>query len=151
MKPYILLFVFALSSTVAAKAQTTEDSVKAAINKLFDAMKNSDSAMLITAFSDSAVLQTIVRSKNGTVRVLNEKVKEFGASITRYPKGALDERISFGSIKIDDDLASVWTPYKFYFNNKFLHCGVNSFQLVRIKGEWKIQYLIDTRRIVPCE
>lgn len=151
MKPYILLFAFALSGTITAKAQTTEDSVKAAVNKLFDAMKNSDSTMLMTAFSDSAVLQTIVRAKNGTVKVLNEKVKEFGSSITRYPKGALDERISFGSIKIDDDLASVWTPYKFYFNNKFLHCGVNSFQLVRIKGEWKIQYLIDTRRTQPCE
>jgi Putative lumazine-binding len=151
MKSYIILFAIALSTTVSAKAQTTEDSVKGAINKLFDAMKNSDSASLMTAFSDSAVLQTIVRAKNGTVRVMNQKVKEFGSSINKYPKGALDERISFGSIKIDDDLASVWTPYKFYFNNKFLHCGVNSFQLVRIKGEWKIQYLIDTRRTQPCE
>jgi hypothetical protein len=151
MKKIFILFLLSVSMTSALKAQTTEDSVKAAVNKLFEAMKNSDSASLMTAFSDSAVLQTIVRAKNGTVRVLNEKVKDFGSSITKYPKGALDERISFGSIKIDDDLASVWTPYKFYFNNKFLHCGVNSFQLVRIKGEWKIQYLIDTRRTTPCE
>lgn len=151
MKKILVLFILAISAAHSLKAQSTEDSVKAAVNKLFEAMKNSDSASLMSAFSDSAVLQTIVRAKNGTVRVMNEKVKDFGSSISKYSKGALDERISFGAIKIDDDLASVWTPYKFYFNNKFLHCGVNSFQLVRIKGEWKIQYLIDTRRTQPCE
>jgi len=54
-------------------------------------------------------------------------------------------------VKIDGPLAIVWTPYKFYFNGKFSHCGVNSFQLVRFNGVWKIQYLIDTRRRAGCE
>ena len=54
-------------------------------------------------------------------------------------------------VKIDGALASVWTPYKFYFNGKFSHCGVNSFQLVRMNNTWKVQYIIDTRRRVGCE
>jgi hypothetical protein len=62
-----------------------------------------------------------------------------------------DERISFDLVKIDGELASVWTPYKFYAGEKFSHCGVDSYQLVKLNGEWKIQYLIDTRRKQGCE
>jgi hypothetical protein len=36
-------------------------------------------------------------------------------------------------------------PYQFYIGDKFSHCGVNSFQLVKLQGQWKIQYLIDTQ------
>ncbi|HNA01067.1 MAG TPA: hypothetical protein PLN49_09415, partial [Ferruginibacter sp.] len=67
------------------------------------------------------------------------------------PKDAADERITFDVVRVDGALAIAWTPYKFYFNGKFSHCGVNSFQLVRFNGEWKIQYLIDTRRKAGCE
>ena len=63
----------------------------------------------------------------------------------------LDERISFETVKVDGDLAIAWTPYKFYLGDQFSHCGVNSFQLVKLEGVWRIQYLIDTRRRQGCE
>ncbi len=82
--------------------------------------------------------------------VRKENISDFAKQISTLPKGAADEKITFDIVKVDADLASVWTPYQFYFNNKFSHCGVNSFQLVRINGEWKIQYIIDTRRKDNC-
>ncbi|WP_238584548.1 hypothetical protein [Chryseobacterium sp. Leaf180] len=66
-------------------------------------------------------------------------------------KGKIDEQIEFSSIQIDGDLASVFTPYQFYYEGKLAHCGANSFQLVRKNGIWKIQYLIDTRRKDKCK
>jgi hypothetical protein len=137
-------------SPVLVTAQTTEDSVKAAVNKLFTGMKNSDAEMLKQSFADSAVLQTISRNKEGVMFVRNEKVDDFAKSISGLPKGAADERISFETIKIDGPLAIAWTPYTFYYEGKLSHCGVNSFQLVRLNGVWKIQYLIDTRRRQGC-
>ncbi len=134
-----------------AFAQTTEDSVKTTVNNLFAAMKNGDAAALKNAFADSAILQTISVDKDGNVRIRNENIKAFAEFVGKQPKGAADERISFETIRIDGPLAIVWTPYNFYLNNNFSHCGVNSFQLVRLKGEWKIQYLIDTRRRSPCD
>lgn len=106
--------------------------------------------MLQSAFADSALLQTIGRVPNGDQVIKNELIKEFAASISKLPKGAADERIVFETIKIDGPLAAVWTPYKFYYNGVFSHCGVDSWQLVRINGTWKIQYLIDTRRKDGC-
>ncbi|MHA4847730.1 nuclear transport factor 2 family protein [Flavitalea antarctica] len=136
---------------VGSYAQNAEDSVKASINQLFNGMKNIDPDLIRNSFADSAVLQTIVRTPDGKVTIRNESVAAFASSISKQAKGALDEQFQFESIKIDGDLASVWTPYKFYFSGKLSHCGVNSFQLVRVKGLWKIQYLIDTRRRTQCE
>ncbi|MBC7934984.1 MAG: nuclear transport factor 2 family protein [Rhizobacter sp.] len=149
MRSLLLICAFGCI-TLNSNAQTTEDSVKAVVNKMFDAMRNSDAAMLQSAFGDSALLQTISRSKEGKTVVRNESIAAFAGSISGAPKGALDERISFETVKIDGALALAWTPYSFYYNGKFSHCGVNSFQLVRIDGAWKIQYIIDTRRKTGC-
>ena len=149
---HILIFLTAiLFFSIKINAQSAEDSVKAVINQLFDAMRNVDSEKLKDAFADTAILQTIRRKEDGSFFVQNENVQKFAESISRNKKDSLDERISFESVKIDGPLASVWTPYKFYFAGKFSHCGVNSFQLVRINGHWKIQFLIDTRRRQGCE
>lgn len=133
------------------KAQSAEDSVKAVVSNLFTAMKNSDSILLKTCFAQKSILQTIVKNKEGVVSVKDESFIEFAASISNQPKGSLDERIVFDIVKIDGPLAIIWTPYNFYYNGKFSHCGVNSFQLVKINGEWKIQYLVDTRRKAGCK
>lgn len=113
-------------------------------------MKSADSTMLISCFADSAILQTLAKSKTGKVYVRNEGISEFAKQIASLPKGDADERITYDVVKVDADLAVAWTPYQFYFKGSFSHCGVNSFQLVRLNGEWKIQYIIDTRRKDNC-
>ncbi len=135
---------------VVPMQQTAADSVKAVINTMFTAMKNSDTVLLKSCFADSMVLQTISRNKEGFV-VLTEKPSTFVESISKLPPGDADERIVFETIKTDGPLAMAWTPYQFYYKGQFSHCGVNSFQLVRFNGVWKIQYIIDTRRRLGCD
>lgn len=143
-KCLLFLFVFALAENLFA--QSAEDSVKAVVNKLFAAMKASDGESLAACFADSAILQTIKPSG----QIESEAVGEFAKSISGLPKGDADEQITFDVVKTDGELAIAWTPYQFYYKGKFSHCGVDSFQLVRVKGQWKIQYLIDTRRKQNC-
>lgn len=125
---------------------TTADSIRIVINNLFQGMLNADSIMIENSFSQTALLQTIATDKEGLIQIKNEKVQAFAGSVGRLKKGDADERIEFSSILIDGPLASVWTPYQFYYKGSYSHAGVDSFQLVRINGSWKIQYLIDTRR-----
>jgi hypothetical protein len=139
-----------LAAGHSAKTQDVADSVKEAVNNLFIAMKNSDGESLKTCFADSAVLQSISKDKEGNLLVKNESVNQFAKSISTVSKGALDERITFKMVKVDGPLASVWTPYSFYYNGNFSHCGVISFELVRTNNGWKIQHLIDTRRKSDC-
>ena len=149
---YLLLIIVSVASSFISKAQNAEDSIKLTINKLFDGMKAGDAAMIKAAFADSAILQSIgMDKKTGKLHIENEVVNDFAEFVSKQPKGSADERIIFDVIKIDGALAMVWAPYKFYFNGVFSHCGVDSFQLVRVGNEWKIQYLIDTRRKKGCE
>jgi Domain of unknown function (DUF4440) len=150
MKKTGLLLFLLIAGFYSAQAQTTEDSVKASVNALFEAMKTGDASALKNCFTDSAILQSIGTNKSGNNFIRNEQVASFAESVSKLPKGAADERISFETIRIDGPLAIVWTPYKFYFNGQFSHCGVNSFHLVRLNGSWKIHFLIDTRRKEPC-
>ena len=143
-------FALSLLVSLSASAQTEEDKVKAPILALFDGMRKSDSAMIRAAFAPTAVLQTVAKNKEGVVSVRTDAVNDFVQSVAKPHTDIYDERITFETIKIDADLATVWTPYKFYVGEKFSHCGVNAFQLVRINGEWKIQYIIDTRRREGC-
>jgi len=142
-----VLEVFFILMSSFIQAQTSEEAlIKTAVNSLFDGMRTSDSVKINQAFSKTAILQTI--NKDGEVK--NENVKAFLSNISKVQKGALDERITFSNILIDGSLASVWTPYEFYYQGKFSHCGVNSFQLVKTDNVWKIQYIIDTRRQDNC-
>ena len=62
-----------------------------------------------------------------------------------------NEKIWNTEIRIDDNLAQIWTDYAFYVDDRFSHCGVDAFQLVKeTDGKWRIVHLIDTRRKEPC-
>jgi ketosteroid isomerase-like protein len=75
-KTGLLLFVL-ITMFYSANAQTTEDSVKAAVNALFEAMKTSDANALKKCFTDSAILQTIATNKAGNNFIRNEQVSDF--------------------------------------------------------------------------
>ncbi len=150
MKKSTLLLISLFFFNTIVNAQHASDSVKATIKFLFEAMLEADGAKLKQCFTDSALLQTITKDKAGLEVVRNDGVGDFVKQINNIPKGLADERIVFGVVKVDGPLAIVWAPYKFYRNGVFSHCGVNSFQLVRLNQQWKIQYLIDTRRKDNC-
>jgi len=97
-------------------------------------------------FSPDCTMQTIATDKAGKVVVRTEQVSRFASSIARQKPGVIDEQITVETIKIDGPLAIVWTPYRFIYNGNYSHGGVNMFCLVNLGGQWKIQYLIDTRR-----
>lgn len=127
--------------------KSVDHDVEKPIRNLFLAMKNADPDLLKSVFSETAILQTV--TKDGTVKT--DAIPEFISSIGKAAKDDLDERITIEAIHIDGNLASVFTPYQFYYKGKLLHCGANSFQLVKQNNSWKIQYIIDTRRKENCE
>ena len=133
---------FLLISSFSFAQNSTEKEVVKPIENLFNAMKSADSIGVKNAFSSSAIMQTF--NKNNEIRT--EKVEDFAKQVGSSKVGDLDERFTISKILIDGNMASVWVPYQFYYKGNFSHCGVNSFQLAKINNEWKIQYIIDTRR-----
>ncbi|GAB3232114.1 nuclear transport factor 2 family protein [Algoriphagus aestuariicola] len=150
-KTIFLLHLLVFSFSIAAFSQTDEEKVEAVIESLFDGMRAKNAEQVAAAFSPEAIMQTIAAKPEGTT-VASSSVGDFAKRIGSTPaETQLDERILEYQIKVDGALASVWTPYRFYLNGNFSHCGVNSFQLVKMAEGWKIVYIIDTRRKEPCE
>ncbi|WP_159477459.1 nuclear transport factor 2 family protein [Chryseobacterium sp. 18068] len=137
-----IIIILLLLSSFCFGQKTDSDLVKESVEKLFTGMKNADTIMIKSVFVDNAILQTITKSDV----VKTEKLQNFLSSFSKLSKNDADEKIKFEAIHIDGNLASVFTPYEFYYKGKFSYCGANSFQLVKQNNVWKIQYLIDTRR-----
>jgi hypothetical protein len=144
----ILLSGF-LSVTSAQPSQPKE--VQAVIDQLFEGMLNSDSSMVANSFRGEAIMQTIRNHPDGTVEVVSGSLNDFLTRIQQSEPGQLNEKLGGYDIKIDGELASVWTPYEFYVGDEFSHCGVNSFQLVNTENGWKIFHIVDTRRQTSCK
>jgi hypothetical protein len=150
MKGLVIFALFLLGFATNTFAQSDEESaIKKTINNLFTGMKTGDSTLTRTAFAPVAIMQTIT-NKEGKTGIRTESVNDFIKFIGTPHQEKYDERIVFTKILIDGPLASVWTDYKFYLGEKFSHCGVNSFQLVKGDQGWQIVYLIDTRRKEGC-
>ena len=150
-KIFLLVFLSTVIISSVAFAQTTEDSIKAVINTMFTGMKNSDTVLIKSCFTETAIMQTFGKDKEGKTIITTDNPSDFAKIIATIPAGAADEQIVFKDLKIDGPMAAVWTPFKLFFNGKFYSCGVNSFQLVRLNNVWKIQYILDTRRKNNCE
>ncbi|PJJ80136.1 nuclear transport factor 2 family protein [Mucilaginibacter auburnensis] len=145
----LTLLLFTLCHTGFAQ-QADVAAIKQTINNMFDAMRKTDSTLLRSTFAKGIILHSIGKTKDGTTVLINDSADDFVKSIGMPHKGIYDERITFKDIKIDGELASVWAPYKFYLDDKFSHCGVDVFQLMKTAAGWKIIYIVDTRRKDGC-
>jgi hypothetical protein len=48
------------------------------------------------------------------------------------------ERMWEPVVQVHDRVAMVWTPYDFYLNGAFSHCGTDVFTLLKESEGWKI-------------
>ncbi len=151
MKTYILLLLFVISFNVYAQSDD-EKAAKQAVIQFFEGFHKKDSVMMQEVVHKDIVLQTTFTNKKGEAILRNGDAKGFiKAVVSRAENPTWDERIQSYNVQVDGTMANVWTPYEFWLNGKFLHCGVNSFQLFKDNGKWKIIYLIDTRRKKGCQ
>jgi len=150
-KKLILLTLLAFMFCLSGFSQSEEKAVEDVIRSLFEGMKSKNAEQVAGAFYQEGLMQTVQVKPEGST-VGSNSVADFVKRIASTPaETTLDERILDYQIKVDGTMASAWTPYRFYVNGNFSHCGVNSFQLVKMADGWKIVYIIDTRRKEPCE
>jgi hypothetical protein len=150
MKQLILMLILSLGLNVKAQ-QSETDNVKSKIIEFFDAFHKQDTVALKSIATDKVILQSISEDKYGKTVLKEDDFNQFVKSIARIPKDKkFEEKLLGFNIQVDGNMANAWTPYEFWYEGEFSHCGVNSFQLIKDDGEWKIIYLVDTRRKEGC-
>ena len=130
---------------------TAEDSVRAVVVGLFDAMRTRDSAAIRAAFVPDARLQTALVRQDGRPELQADSVGVFVRAVGGAPADLLlDEQIDRMDVRIDGPLAVVTADYTFFAGPRLSHCGIDAFQLFRGPEGWKIFQLTDTRRRTGC-
>jgi len=145
------LFLIALSCAFLSYSQSTEEVVKNTIIDFFDGFHKGDSLKLTSVLMKDTKLQSAFKTKEGQDKLMSTPIDKFVASLIKPRKDVYEERLLSYKILVDGNMAHVWTPYEFYINSQLFHCGVNSFQLFNDNGQWKITYILDTRRRTGCE
>ncbi len=151
----VLLVIFILASFISygQSAELEQNKkVKLVITELFNAYKDGDSTRVRAVFADDAHVQTISKTPDGADKLSNlQSVDGF----IKYIGGGLpevhDEKLWDIQIHSDGQLATLWTRYAFFLGEKFIHCGTETFLLRKVKSEWKIFYLVDTRQKTGCK
>lgn len=149
-RPLLATFAVLAALAPAATAQQSSDAaVLEPVTRLFDGMRKGDSSMVRSVFDSTARLVT-VGTRDGQPVVRVETVDGFVQAIGTPHDEVWDERLHDTEVRVDGNLAAVWTGYRFYLGDKFSHCGVDAFQLVRRADGWKISQIADTRRKEGC-
>lgn len=155
MKKSILLVILITFVKVNAQGPNASEydkqAVKDVVETFFDGFHKQDSIIMKSTLAEDVVLQTTARNKQGKTLFKTEKIEKLITSITSIPDSiSFEEKLTSFSIQVDRTMANAWVGYEFWLNDKFSHCGINSFQLINFDGEWKIIYLIDTRGKAGC-
>jgi hypothetical protein len=147
---------FAIAAAVfvvpsAARAQDGRTEVLAVVKRLFDGMRAGDSSMVRSVFHPQVRMITAATREGRPVTRIETSADGFVRVIGTPRPQPLDERIWNERVEIDGPLASVWVDYALYIGERFSHCGIDHFLLVKNEaGEWKILELADTRRTEGC-
>ena len=151
MKNVLVIFFFCAICNINAQKSDSEN-VKATVIEFFDAFHKQDTTKLRDMVKGDIKQQSISVNKEGKTVLQESDYGQFLKNIASIPKDrTFEEKLLDFSIQVDGNMANAWTPYEFWYNGNFSHCGVNSFQLIKEDGAWKIIYLVDTRRREGCQ
>lgn len=115
--------------------------IEAALRAFFDALANRDKEGMLAAFMPGGLA---VHSRDGMIFT-----RTFQEIVDAMPDGTqqLEERIHDTFIRIDRDIAVVWAPYEFYYDDVLHHEGTNILSFMRQPdGRWLISGVTDNGR-----
>jgi len=149
VRRFLLPSALALAAAAPLSAQT--DDARAAVvvvEKMFDALARGDTAgMRATFVPEGRIVQTGTREGKAFYRV--NSIDDFLRSIGSAAGRKLEEKIFEVESRVEDNLAVVWSRYDFFVDGAKSHCGVDSYQLIRVGAEWKLLHIVDTQQR-PC-
>jgi hypothetical protein len=151
-KTAAILTLIALPALIRAQSPAAKESetpaVLAAVQKFFDTMASRDVEGARTVLMSEGRLFS-VREQNGQAVTRASSIQDYLEGLAKRPQ-AYRERMWNPEVRVHGPIASVWTPYDFWVDGKFSHCGVDAFDLVKTSDGWKISGGIYTVERTGC-
>jgi hypothetical protein len=130
------VFLFAIVSRSSAQTAADHDAVLKVVQAFFDTM---------TARDVEGARRIMVPDGRFYAMEMRKPVKELQSFTNEEYFGRLQrgkqtnrERMWNPEVRVHGLIATVWTPYDFWTDGKFSHCGVDAFDLIKTADGWKI-------------
>ncbi|MBW1298641.1 nuclear transport factor 2 family protein [Aquimarina litoralis] len=153
-KSFFVFIVFIFSNAIFSqeKNEVHQQKAKQAVLDFFEGFHQGDTTKIGKTIDANLTMLTVVKDKKGVIRTRNTDASKFLEVIHNRPKEQkwLEKLLDF-KIDANAQIAQVWTPYEFYVNDQFSHCGVNVFQLFNDGENWRIMAIADTRNREGCK
>ena len=124
-----------------------ERSVVVTVERLFEAMRTRDTAVIRQLLAPELVLVSI--GSEGTRAHRRQTVPDFLRAIAGSTE-ELRERMWSPEVRLDGPVATLWAPYDFHIGARLSHCGHDAVHLINKGGQWIITGLTYTVRPAPC-
>lgn len=147
MRILFALAALSVSSSyiLAAGSARQEQNITATIQRLFNAMSTHDAAAAGSMFMPNATLVSVAPDGIPTASPVQKWLDRVGTSKDKWL-----ERIWNPKILQHGSIAVLWADYDFHLNGKLHHCGIDSFDLVKTSGGWKIAGVLYTTETANC-
>ena len=146
-----ILLSFSLMPALAQSEYLQKKEVMDIVFTLFEGMRQVDTTLIKSVFMENALLHTATSDAQGDSKLVSQQLKHFLIAISKAQPDMLNEPLWDYDVQIDNNFASVWTKYAFYYGKSFSHCGVDAFHLQHTNEGWKIFHLVDTRQKEGCD
>lgn len=148
----ILIVVLSQTSLDAQETASDEKAVHDVIATMFEGMRLGDSTMVSQLFQKDAEFFTVYITPKGHSKMRAGSVLGWLDAIGTPHEQVWNEEWWDPVIHVERNFAHVWTPYAFYVDDTFSHCGVDSFHMIKDdEGKWKVFHATDTRKKEGCD
>ena len=135
-KFFLLLFLFITIHCFSQQNNVADKkSVQKIVDNFFEALEKQDTVLYKNTLYTNGQIW-VIRHRNDSIiqsmRTFSDDIKSFS------PQTVIHEKPLAYDINVHNEVAIVWAPYTLSINDKFSHCGIDIFTLIKINGEWKI-------------
>lgn len=139
------IFVLVLIMITSSFLRAQQDEARYVIHRFFEAFNAPDTAQVQEFLTDNFKLTTLIDGEKRTIgssALLN--------SIARNHNTAAKEDYYISSVKMEEGVAFVSTPYQYYLSDTLHHCGINEFFLIKKGRNWRIASIVYNHRSQGC-
>lgn len=144
----VLVGLGLLAVEARAGDSADEQKVLETVQRFFDAMADRDAKAALEVMVPEGRFFSL-REENGETMMRSSTNEEFAQGLETQERDLL-ERFWEAEVRIHGGIATVWTPYDFFLDGEFHHCGIDAFDLLNDGTGWKITGGVYTVETTGC-
>lgn len=125
------------SGPAAGHLPGDEAAVLAVVDQFMTAISTNDLELMASVQLPDGMTYRAGPAQGGGVEVV-ARPNSYWVQPERADGRARIERYWSPAVLMRGHIAVVWTPYEFWLDGKRSHCGIDTFNLVKVDGRWRV-------------